>query len=118
MIDIYHSRRTKYERCCYYTEEPDRNLEQWVLTAKVSGIFYAQPVNNRINQENQISNVVILDKNIITLLTSDEVDELKRGCVVLYRGHPWIVDNLTKELHLKESEFGQNHYETYINMRR
>ena len=28
-----------------------------------------------------------------------------------------FVDNLSKQLHLKESEFGHNHYDTYIYIR-
>ncbi len=118
MIDIYHSRRTKYESVPYYVEAPDRQLEQWVLVNKPSGYIYCQPVDARQLENNQVNNVMMFDKNSIVLLTSDDCDDLKPKSVLLYRGHPWIVDNLRKELHLKESEFGENHYDTYIYIRR
>lgn len=118
MIDIYHSRRTKYEECPYYVDKPDRPLEQWVLFKKPTGYIYCQPVDLRHLQQNQVNNVMMFDKDTIALLTSDECDELGRGSVILYRGHPWIVDNINKEIHLKESQFGEDHYDTYIYLRR
>lgn len=118
MIDIYHSRRTKFEHIPYYTNNPDRALNEWVLTAKPSGWIYCQPVDMRSLQQNQVNNAMMFDKDTIVLLTSDDCDDLSRGNILLYRGHPWIVDNVNKQLHLKESEFGENHYETYIYLRR
>jgi hypothetical protein len=118
MIDIYHSRRTKYESVPYYTDAPNRELSKWVLTAKPSGYIYCQPVDVRNIQRNQVNNAMMFDQNTVVLLTSDDCDNLSAGNVLLYRGHPWIVDDLRQELHLKESEFGHNHYETYIYIRR
>ena len=118
MIDIYHSRRTKYEHVAYYTEKPDRQLNEWVLTRKPSGYIYCQPVDARQINQNQVNNAMMFDKDTVVLLTSDDCDDLSRGHIILYRGHPWIVDNLRKELHLKESEFGPDHYDTYIYIRR
>ena len=118
MIDIYHSRRTKYEKVPYYLQAPDRDLEKWVLLNRPSGYIYCQPVDSRSLQANPINNAMMLDKDSVVLLTSDECDGLNRGSVLLYRGHPFIVDNVRKELHLKESEFGHDHYETYIYVRR
>lgn len=117
-LDIYHSRRTKYETVPYYTEKPDRQLNEWVLKACPAGYIHCQPVDSRQLQQNQVNNAMKFDKDSIVLLTSDECDDLKVGNILLYRGHPWIVDNTTRELHLKESEFGHNHYETYIYLRR
>jgi len=59
----------------------------------------------------------MFDKDSMVLWTSDHTD-ISRGSVILYRGHPWIVDNTNRELHLKESEFGHEHYDTYIYIRR
>lgn len=117
MIDIYHSRRTKYERCPYYNDKPDRDLEKWVLVNKPSGYIYCQPVDTRQLQQNQVNNAMMFDKDSMVLWTSDHTD-ISRGSVILYRGHPWIVDNTNRELHLKESEFGHEHYDTYIYIRR
>jgi len=117
-IDIYHSRRTKYESVPYYNEAPNRDLEKWVLVNKPSGYIYCQPVDARNIQQNQVNNTMMFDKDTLCLCTSDECDRLSRGSVLLYRGHPFIVDTITKQLHLKESEFGHNHYDTYIYIRR
>jgi len=118
MIDIYHSRRTKYENIPYYVDAPDRDLDKWVLTNRPTGYIYCQPIDNRQINPNQINNVMMFDKDTLVLVTSDDCDKLSKGSVLLYRGHPFIVDNLRKELHLKESEFGENHYDTYIYIRR
>lgn len=117
-LDIYHSRRTKYEKVPYYVDAPVRELEKWVLTAKPKGYIYCQPVDSRTIRANPVNNAMMFDNDSVVLLTSDECDELSRGNVILYRGHPFIVDNLRKELHLKESEFGHDHYDTYIYVRR
>ncbi len=118
MIDIYHSRRTKYESVPYYNDAPDRDLDKWVLTNRPTGYIYCQPVDNRQITQNQVNNAMMFDKDTLVLLTSDECDNLNKGSVLLYRGHLFIIDNLRKELHLKESEFGHDHYETYIYIRR
>ena len=118
MIDIYHSRRTKYESVPYYIDAPSRDLDKWVLANKPKGYIYCQPVDNRQLMANQVNNAMMFDKDTLVLLTSDECDELSRGSVLLYHGHPFIVDNLRKELHLKESQFGHDHYDTYIYIRR
>lgn len=118
MIDIYHSRRTKFERCPYFVEQPDRDLNEWVLKEKPSGIIYCQPVQNRNMSNNPINNVMLFSKNTMCLLTNDECDDLKTNSIILYRGHPWIVTDLSKELHLKQSEFGHDHYDIYIYIRR
>ena len=121
-IDIYHSRRTNYAECVYWVRderESIADLNQWVLKKKSNGVFYAKEVNAMYNQANAQANVFMYDKNVIALETDDDVDELTRGCVVLYNGKPWIVDNVQKELHRKESEFDiEKHYKTIINIRR
>lgn len=118
MIDIYHSRRTKYEKCPYYISADTRDLAEWVLKNKPAGFIYCQPVNNRMLEGNQVNNVMLLDKDTMTLWTSDHCEDMKKGSVIVYRGHPWIVVNIVKELHLRQSEFGEDHYDSYISIRR
>lgn len=120
-VDIYHSRRTKFIKCPYWIRDESQsvgNLAQWVLTNKISGYFYAQPVNNFTQQGNNINGVAMFDKTLTTLWTSDDVEDIKRGCVVQYNGHAWMVDSVVSELHIKETEFGHNHYDTYISLRK
>lgn len=118
-VDIYHSRRTKYERCPFYIEAPNRDLDKWVLSNKPDGIIYCQPVDMRTLGKNPINNVMMFDKDSVVLLTSDHCDNLKPKSVILYRGHTWTVDNISQEIHLKQSEFSSDiHYDTYIYIRR
>lgn len=119
MIDIYHSRRTKYKKCPYYVEAPNRDLDKWVLENKPSGFIYCQPVDMKTQDKNPLNNAMMFDKNSVVLMTSDHCDDLKPKSVILYDGHTWTVDNLRQELHLKQSEFSkENHYDTYIYLRR
>ena len=121
-IDIYHSRRTNYAECVYWVRDERTSvgdLNQWILKNKSNGVFYAREVSPQYNQQNQQANAFMFDRNVITLQTDDDVDELTRGCVVLYQGHPWMVDTVQRLLHRKESEFDvEQHYKTIISMRR
>lgn len=121
-IDIFHSRRNKYEECFYWIRDERvsvGDLNQWILKNKSNGMFYAREVNSLYNQANPQANVIMFDKDVIALETEDDVDEISRGCVVLYNGKPWIVDAVQKELHRKESEFDiEKHYKYIINIRR
>ena len=121
-IDIYHSRRTNYAECRYWIREENiriSDLNQWIMQNKPQGLFYAKEVNGMFNQANPQANAIMFDKNTITLQTDDDVEDIERGCVILYQGHPWIVDNVQKILHRKESEFDiEEHYRYLINIRR
>lgn len=117
-IDIYHTRRTHYERCPFYNDTPERGLEEWVLKTRPTGIVYCQPVDRRNLSQNQVNNIAMFDKDAVVLKTSDDSHGIKKGTVILYSGHPWIVDSVSQEIHLKESEFGHNHYDSYIYLRR
>lgn len=121
-IDIYHSRRTNYEECVYWVRDESvivGDLNQWVLKNKSSGVFYAKEVSPEYNQANPQANAFLFDKDIITLETDDDVDELSRGCVVLYNGKPWMVNDVQRKLHRKESAFDiEKHYKTIVSIRR
>jgi len=121
-IDIYHSRRTNYEECYYWVRDERSSvgdLNQWILKNKSNGSFYAKETNAIYNQANPQANVIMLDKNVIAIETDDDVDEIERGCIVLYNGKPWMVDNVQRYTHRKESEFDiEKHYKTVINLRR
>lgn len=121
-IDIYHSRRTNYEECFYWIRDERTSvgdLNQWILKNKHNGVFYAREVSPEYNQANPQANVFMLDKNMITLETDDDIDDISRGCVVLYNGKPWMVDNVQRKLHLKESQFdSEKHYTVIVSIRR
>lgn len=118
MIDIYHSRRTHFRKCSYWLPVQTNEIDKWILENKPEGSFYASEVNMKTNQGNQINNVIMYDRNMVTLVTNDEVDNISRGCIVLYLNHSWLVENVQRETHIQESEFGGEHYTTYISISR
>ena len=121
-IDIYHSRRTKYEKCWYWIRNAKAStgeLDKWILENKSKGSFYAREANPLYNQSNPQANVIMVDRNVIAIETDDDIDDISRGCVVLYDGHAWIVDTVQKILHRKESEMSiHKHYKFILSMRR
>lgn len=121
MIDIYHSRRTKYRECKYFVRDENSaygDLDKYILTEKPSGIFYAKEVSPQNNQKDQVANVILYDKSIITLETTDLVDDLTSGCIILYLKHGWIVEQVQRSVITKETQFNQMRYRTIISIRR
>ena len=121
-VDIFHSRRTCYAQCTYWIrDERDSvgNSSEWILKHTPSGIFLAKEVSPHYNQHNQIGNGYIFDKNGITLESDDDLSEIVTGCIVLYNGKTWFVDNVQKEIHRKETEFNvEIDYKYIITLRR
>ena len=118
-IDIYHTRRGHYNRCVYYKRDESNavgDLSQWVSKEQPSGFFYGKEISPKNNQANQLGNVIMLDRNSITLETSDKVEDISRGCVVRYRNANWLVESVQFSVHLKETEFGKDEYTTYISL--
>lgn len=121
-VDIYRSRRTCYAQCLFWIRDERvsiGDLSQWVLKNRPEGTFYAKEVSPAYNQENPQANVVMFDKNIISLETTDDVHQISRGCVVMYNGHPWMVDSVQQRVRRRETQFSNEpSYTTIINMRK
>lgn len=121
MIDIYHSRRGKFRKCEYWLrdESDSFDINSWVLKNKPQGIFYATEVNAISNQANPINNAIMFDKNMVAISTDDDIEDISRGCIVLYNGKTWIVDNVQAEIHKKETEFQSGTHATWtLSLRR
>lgn len=121
-IDLFHSRRTNYNRCEYWVrDERDSSgtPEQWVLMKQSSGHFYAKPVSPKSNQMDVINGVWAFDDNHITLETDDDIVDVVRGCIVKYDDLLWLVETVQKQVHHKESEFNRHlDYRYTISLRR
>lgn len=121
-VDLFHSRRTNYAKCRYWIrDERDQSgsPQQWVTYNQPTGSFYAKPSSTKTNQMNVINGVWALDDNHITVETDDHVDGMNRGCLVEYDGELWLVDNVQKQVHNRESEFcRRNDYKYFISMTR
>lgn len=119
MRNIYHNNRAHFNRCVYYNrDERDSvgDLTKWILTQKPQGVFYAKEVSQKTNQANQLGGVLMFDKYNITLETGDDVNDIKRGSVVNYLNHAWLVENIQLAIQQKETEFGKDQYITYITL--
>ena len=122
MRDLFHSIRGRFNRCEYFTrDERDSvgDLSQWILNKIPRGVFYAKPITTRTNEAGQVVNVFMYNKNEVMIETEDETPELERGCIVSYKKSVWIVDDVQRAPHIKETEFSQeDHVTTIIRLRR
>ena len=121
MINIYHSRRGKFRRCRYWKRDTSKSvdLNQYKLEKTATGIFYAIEINNLVNDQKQVSNVILFDKNTATLQTEDEINDISKGCIVEYLNEIWYVESCQFVPHIKEGEFSNKlHTSTIINIRR
>lgn len=118
-VDIYHSRRGFFRVCKYWLPDKKRNRDEIVLTQTPAGIFYAKESNVITSGLNPLANVFASNKNTVVLETRDEVNDLVKDSIVLYLGKSWVVDNIQREIHIKETEFSDEvHATTYIGIRR
>ena len=121
-VDIYHSRRTNFQECIYWTRDERTNVgnaSQWIMQHSPSGSFYCREISPKYGQFNEIGNGFVFSKNGITLETDDDVHDIKEGDIVMYNGHAWFVDNTQFEVHKKETEFDiEMHYKSIITLRR
>lgn len=121
-VDIYHSRRTCYAECKYWIREEGKsfgNANEWILKNVPSGSFLAKEISPNYNRMNQSGGVFAFDKNVVTLESDDDLHEISRGCLVLYNGHCWMVDDCQRVIHRKETEFNiENDYKYIVNIRR
>lgn len=119
-VEIYHSRRVMFRICEFWLrdESPIYDRNEFVHQNKPSGRFYARQINAESKDANNINGVMLLDKNVITLESNDDLDDLTRGSLVKYNDELWLVEGVQKEPHLKESQFSKEmHYTYYISLR-
>ena len=117
-VDLFHSRRANYARCQYWSRNENDTLllSEWVINNKPEGIFYAKPVSIKSNEMNVLVGVFALDDDHITLETDDDVI-INRGYVIKYNNDLWLVQNVQKIIHQKETEFSKKiHYKHVISI--
>lgn len=120
MIDVYHSRRGKFRKCIYWLRETN-NVKPEELIHKISpaGFFWAVEDSGIAQQNNNVNGNVMFDKTMVTLKTDDEVEDITQNCIVKYRNLIWLVNDVQKQLHNKETEFDiKIHATTYLTLRR
>lgn len=118
-VDIYHSRRGKYRVCKYWLPNDKIDRDRVVLLTQPAGVFYASEANVINSDFNPIANAFGSNRNVVTLETTDKVDDLIKNSIVLYLDKSWTVDGIQRDICKKETEFNNTvRAFTYINLRR
>lgn len=117
-IDLYQSRRAKFNRCEFYNcliNDADLKHQK-----RPDGIFYAVEYSPRRGDGNNVGNVLRFDHSQITIKTEDDVEKLEVDNVVRFKGELWIVVDIQFNVFIKESEFAKynQHGSTIISLRR
>ena len=119
MIDIYHSRRTRYRKCYYWLRDNDEPVEYLIHNVAPSGMFYAIEDNAIAYQNNNVTGNMLFDRNSVVLKTDDDIEDIRQNCVIKYKNLTWFVNDVQMHLHIKETAFGnQEHATTYLTLRR
>jgi len=106
-VDIFHSRRTSFQRCVYYIRDEQRgsgDIEKLVLDKEPSGVFYAKEVSDYQQGSNDVGNAMF-DTNRVTIETADDISLIKKGCIVCFRNNFWFVDNVGLKQHPSLAQF-------------
>ena len=116
-VDLFHSRRSNYIKCDYWIRDERNasgNPSQWILYNQPAGKFWAKQISVKSSQMDVINGTWALDKNHVALETDDEIDDITRGSIVKYNEELWLVENIQREIHHKESEFSKHLDYKYI----
>lgn len=121
-IDIYHSRRINFSKCIYWLRDERDSIassNKWIANNKPSGTFYARQISPYSKNINQVSGVMMFDRNNIAIETDDDIKDITVNAIIKYRGEIWIVENIQAEPHQKESQFSKSiHYKYTLSLRR
>lgn len=121
-IDIYHSRRINFKKCRYWLRDERDSIasaNKYIYNKAPDGIFYAHQLVASSLTNNQISNIMMFNKNTLVLETDDHISNIIPNTIVEYEGELWIVENIQDTPHLKESQFSKStHYKYILSLRR
>ena len=118
-IDIYGSRRTRYEMCRSFRRDEDDSTPPRDLVSKADPdrVFYAREESPKADINNPIQDMIVFDDSVVTISTEDNVGELSPRWLVEYDGELWIVKNVQRRRIGKRSEFSAApQFVTYIQM--
>lgn len=123
-IDIWTSRRDCFEECKWWNRDEDNFIENDELIHQIppTGIFYAKEYSPEIRDSSVIAGVFMFDRQSVTLRSTDDLNNLHKNAMVLYKGEKWIVDNIQKkQMRNRATEFADDSNVShcwYIQMRK
>lgn len=119
MIDIYHSRRGKFRKCFYWLRNNKEPVEALIHDISPTGIFYAVEASVISKVSNNIYGRILFDKQTVTLMTDDDIEDITQNCVIKYNDQIWLVIDVQIELHMKETQFSKKQHATrFLTLRR
>ena len=119
LLDIFTSRRTKFNDCRYF-KKIDLGMDTNYLEYEddPSGIFSAE--ESRAYQEGvQVVNGVMLKTYSVGIKTEDDIKDLEINDLVEWDNEKWRVTDIQKAKIVKENQFMKEvHYEYYVSLKR
>jgi hypothetical protein len=110
-VDIRTSRRTRYSRALYYSNEYTRQevLEKIV---EPKGVFYSEVVSDISDSKDEFQNIIRRERKSFIIKTTDE-NEVKVDDWILLEGELLIVDSVNYKEDHKAEQFSARPIKTY-----
>lgn len=119
--DLNHSHRGYNEECVFWirNESESMDLSDWVMNHKIAGYFSAKEVSDLSNRGNNTAGLFYSDMNNQRIETTDDVEDIRKGCVVKYLDKLWIVTDVSASKHNHQSFYNKiPEYKYIISLRR
>lgn len=119
-VDLFHSRRGAFHRCLFWTrnERGIADSDSYIHNTTPAGVFYAKEGGAISVENNTLFDSFLLEQNDIMLISDDDLFDLTVNCLVLYDEKIWIVQNLQKQVHMRERQYNKKTaYTYYIQLR-
>lgn len=120
-IDLWGSRRVNFERCEWYgrDEKATKDLSKIVYKSKPNAVFYAKETSAESRQKQELGGLFLGDESTMQIVTNDDVEGIKGGDLVKFRGMMWHVTSTQMTETHKQSQFlDKVTRTTYIGLRR
>lgn len=123
MIDLWNSRRNKFLKCEYWSQETNPDIAKFsslVYKTQPTGWFLASYVGN-ITEENQVlENAFMFEKVTTVIETTDDVKDLRKNDIVKMKDLYYRVDDVQRKPITKQEQFLKEaqSFTTYISLRR
>ena len=120
-VDLWGSRRVNFERCEWYErdEKATKDLSKLVYKTKPTAIFYAKETSAESRRKQELGGLFLGDESTIQIVTKDDVEGIKGGDLVKFRGKTWnVTATQSAETHKQAQFLDKVTKTTYIGLRR
>ena len=120
-FDLWGSRRINFEYCEWYErdEKATKDLSKLVYKSKPTAIFYANEISAESRQKQEFGGLFLGDESTIQIATQDDVEGIKGGDLVKFRGQMWhVTGTQATEVHKQGQFLDKTTKTTYIGLRR